>query len=79
MEMEIMTVGALKKMEDFPNAFVHVFDRNGRRMATLKPGESWDGIYAGKPMPSGDYWYTIDLNDELRDGRKIYGHFSLYR
>ncbi len=68
-----------KKMEDFPNAFVHVFDRNGRRMATLKPGESWDGIYAGKPMPSGDYWYTIDLNDELRDGRKIYGHFSLYR
>ena len=68
-----------KKMEDFPNAFVHVFDRNGRRMATLKPGESWDGIYAGKPMPSGDYWYTIELNDELRDGRKIYGHFSLYR
>ena len=68
-----------KKMEDFPNAFIHVFDRNGRRMATLKPGESWDGIYAGKPMPSGDYWYTIDLNDELRDGRKIYGHFSLYR
>ena len=68
-----------KKMEDFPNAFVHVFDRNGRRIATLKPGESWDGIYAGKPMPSGDYWYTIDLNDELRDGRKIYGHFSLYR
>ena len=68
-----------KKMEDFPNAFVHVFDRNGRRMATLRPGESWDGIYAGKPMPSGDYWYTIDLNDELRDGRKIYGHFSLYR
>ena len=68
-----------KKMEDFPNAFVHVFDRNGRRMATLKSGESWDGIYAGKPMPSGDYWYTIDLNDELRDGRKIYGHFSLYR
>ena len=68
-----------KKMEDFPNAFVHVFDRNGRRMATLKPEESWDGIYAGKPMPSGDYWYTIDLNDELRDGRKIYGHFSLYR
>ena len=68
-----------KKMEDFPNAFVHVFDRNGRRMATLKPGESWDGIYAGKPMPSGDYWYTIDLNDELRDGRRIYGHFSLYR
>ncbi len=68
-----------KKMEDFPNAFVHVFDRNGRRMATLKPGESWDGIYAGKPMPSGDYWYTIDLNDKLRDGRKIYGHFSLYR
>ena len=68
-----------KKMEDFPNAFVHIFDRNGRRMATLKPGESWDGIYAGKPMPSGDYWYTIDLNDELRDGRKIYGHFSLYR
>ena len=68
-----------KKMEDFPNAFVHVFDRNGRRMAILKPGESWDGIYAGKPMPSGDYWYTIDLNDELRDGRKIYGHFSLYR
>ena len=68
-----------KKMEDFPNAFVHVFDRNGRRMATLKPEESWDGIYAGKPMPSGDYWYTIDLNDELSDGRKIYGHFSLYR
>ena len=66
-------------LKDYPNALVHIYDRYGRRMATLKPGETWDGVYEGRHMPSGDYWYVIDLNDALIDGRKIYGHFSLYR
>ena len=68
-------------LKNNPNAQIHIYDRNGRRMAILRPGQAWDGIYNGTPMPSGDYWYVIDLNDERNseEGGKIYGHFSLYR
>ncbi|WP_157757585.1 T9SS type B sorting domain-containing protein [Pseudalgibacter alginicilyticus] len=57
---------------------VDVFDRYGRKIATLKVDEKWDGRYNGKELPTGDYWYILKLNDEKYD-RDFVGHFTLYR
>ncbi|AJR04951.1 T9SS type B sorting domain-containing protein [Siansivirga zeaxanthinifaciens] len=56
----------------------NIFDRYGRKVATLKVGEKWDGKYNGVELPTGDYWYVVKLNDE-KDDREFVGHFTLYR
>ncbi|MBL0684698.1 T9SS type B sorting domain-containing protein [Aquimarina mytili] len=62
----------------FENMEVMVFDRYGRMLAEFKGDQlGWDGMYQGKQLPSGDYWYTIILNDV--DNREFTGHFTLYR
>ena len=55
-----------------------IFDRYGRKIATLGVGEKWDGKYHGAELPSGDYWYVVRLND-VNDNREFVGHFTLYR
>jgi gliding motility-associated-like protein len=55
-----------------------VFDRYGRKIATYRLGQYWDGKYNGTELPSGDYWYVLKLND-LKDAREFVGHFTLYR
>lgn len=67
-----------KNIENHTKARVHVFDRHGRKMRTLTPFDSWNGTYENKNMPSGDYWYILELND-LKDRRKFFGNFTLYR
>ncbi|MBG6132586.1 gliding motility-associated-like protein/uncharacterized repeat protein (TIGR01451 family) [Aquimarina sp. EL_43] len=62
----------------FENMEVTVFDRYGRMLAKFKGDQQgWDGLYQGKQLPSGDYWYSIILNDV--DNREFTGHFTLYR
>ena len=55
-----------------------IFDRYGRKIATKRLGQTWDGTYNGTPLPTGDYWYVIKLNDK-NDDREFVGHFTLYR
>jgi len=57
-------------------ANIYIFDRYGKLLKTLKSLDKfWDGFYNGKPMPSNDYWYRI----ELGDGRVLKGNFTLKR
>lgn len=67
-----------KHIENYPNAQVQIYDRYGRPIAKLKPGQGWNGQYKGKELPAGDYWYIINLN-EPDDERVFKGHFTLYR
>lgn len=70
---------------DYENMQVFVFDRYGRLLKEIKGiqqktqanADGWDGTYQGNNMPSGDYWYLIQLNDP--QGREFTGHFTLYR
>ncbi len=64
--------------EQYRNLTFDIFDRYGRKIATLNIGEKWDGRYKGAELPSGDYWYLVKLN-EPRDKREFVGHFTLYR
>jgi gliding motility-associated-like protein len=58
------------------NSRILIFDRYGKLMNQISPqGIGWDGTYQGQPLPTDDYWYTI----EFGDGRSAKGHFTLKR
>ncbi len=62
----------------FPNIEVKVYDRCGRLLEKfVGDQQGWDGTYKGRKLPTGDYWFYIELNDV--DDRKCTGHFTLYR
>lgn len=69
---------APKNTNHYPHMTVEIFDRYGRYIKHLRKGESWDGKYQGKDLPTGDYWYIFKLNSE-DDPREFKGHFTLYR
>ena len=64
--------------ENFKDSTFYVFDRYGRELGNYRLGESWDGKYQGADLPSGDYWYLLQLNNS-KDNREFVGHFTLYR
>jgi gliding motility-associated-like protein len=66
-------------IEIYPSISVKIFDRYQRLLASYEGNtHSWDGYYKGSPLPSGDYWYVISLN-ERSDNRVFKGNFSLVR
>ncbi len=66
-------------IEIYPKITVKIFDRYQRLLASYEGNtRSWDGYYKGSPLPSGDYWYVIRLN-ESSDNRVFKGNFSLVR
>ncbi|ATA93289.1 hypothetical protein CGC54_02515 [Capnocytophaga canimorsus] len=69
---------APKNTQNYPYIQTHIFDRYGRKITTINQKQKWDGTYNKKQLPSGDYWYIIEINDNL-DKRKFKGNFTLYR
>ena len=72
--------------EDQPTpALVYIFDRHGKLLKQLNPtGPGWDGTYNGNLMPSSQYWFRVEFNEQSdRDpnrGRRTFsGSFSLIR
>ncbi len=67
-----------RNIERLPNIETYIFDRYGRKIKIMgQSNNGWDGTYESNEMPSGDYWYTIRLNDGT--GREFVGNFTLYR
>lgn len=61
---------------DYPNAELFIFDRYGKLLKqTSAQGEGWNGMFNNTPLPSDDYWFTLNL----KKGRIIKGHFALKR
>ncbi|MDO5105190.1 T9SS type B sorting domain-containing protein [Capnocytophaga sp.] len=67
-----------RNIEDFQYIRTHIYDRYGRRLATLEKDQAWDGRYNNRMVPTGDYWYIIELNSNT-DSRTFKGNFTLYR
>ncbi len=56
----------IDNIELFPNSVVEVYNRWGELLFQSKGYvEKWKGIYKGKPLPIGTYYYIINLNDPL--------------
>ncbi|TYB74314.1 T9SS type B sorting domain-containing protein [Bizionia myxarmorum] len=66
------------KTENYPDIRTLIYDRHGRVVGTLRQGQTWNGEYNGNPLPTGDYWYVINLGS-AKDNREFVGHFTLYR
>ena len=48
-------------LEDQASAKIYIFDRYGKLLKQLSPtGIGWDGSYNGYPLPSNDYWFSIE-------------------
>jgi len=60
----------------YSKSIIQIYDRYGKLLKQFNSlGHGWDGNYNDQPMPSEDYWFTINLED----GRNIKGHFTLKR
>ena len=57
----------IKNLSEYPACTVDVFNRNGQLVFhSVGYGKPWSGTYNGNPLPTGTYYYVIDL----KDGRK---------
>ncbi|MDY0779916.1 T9SS type B sorting domain-containing protein [Tenacibaculum sp. IB213877] len=64
----------------YPQSTVYIFDRHGKTLASFPiDSEGWNGLYNGKPLPSNDYWFNIQLIDNNGNIKNKKGHFSLLR
>ncbi len=65
----------IKGLEVYPDAHIKIFDRYGKIFVyrPLTTDFKWDGKYLGNPVPSGDYWYIITVEE----GKSISGHISV--
>lgn len=68
----------IKHSETYPNMFVYIFDRYGRKLKEFVGQGEWDGSYAGEDLPAGGYWCVIKLNGE-EDTREFIKPLTIYR
>lgn len=67
----------LKGMEFYPNSSISIFNRYGKLIKQVMPGNPfWDGTFGGEKLPADDYWYVLKIDDTTPERR---GHFSLLR
>ena len=62
-----------------PNAPIYIFDRYGKLLKQISPSSGgWNGMFNGQPLPSSDYWFTVDY-EEKGVSKVFKSHFSLKR
>lgn len=66
-------------LQNLSNSTIFIFDRYGKLLKQISPhGAGWDGTFSGQPLPSTDYWFTVEYqeNDQPKEFK---AHFSLIR
>ncbi|UCD61626.1 MAG: gliding motility-associated C-terminal domain-containing protein, partial [Flavobacteriaceae bacterium] len=63
----------INNLEDFPGNSLQIFNRYGNKIFEVQgmtDGNTWDGTRNGEQVPSGTYFYILDLGDgsEIRKG-----------
>ena len=61
--------------QDYEIEKVRIFDRYGMLIRVMSANQGWDGTFNGNRLPSGSYWYSIQLPDAV----DIQGFFLLKR
>ncbi len=61
-------------IENYPNATVEIFNRWGQQVFSSEGYPApWNGTYNNEPLPTGDYFFIIDLGD----GNPVNGALTL--
>ena len=65
----------IRGLEAYPDLHIKIFDRYGKIFVDrpLTTDFRWEGKYLGNPVPSGDYWYIITVEE----GKTLSGHISV--
>lgn len=67
----------IKNIYLYPNNTVDIFNRYGQKVySTINYGTPWDGTYKGETLPTGTYYYVIDLKNGTR---ALSGYVALIR
>jgi gliding motility-associated-like protein len=72
-------------LNDQESAKIYIFDRYGKLLKQISPkiNGGWDGTFNGQPLPTTDYWFTVDYYEIDIDGtfipKQFKAHFSLKR
>ncbi|WP_297762490.1 T9SS type B sorting domain-containing protein [uncultured Muriicola sp.] len=62
-------------IDSTPDYEINLYDRYGKLLkSSYNAPLQWDGRYNNRELPSGDYWYSIRIEDKV-----IKGHVSLKR
>nr|WP_262920456.1 T9SS type B sorting domain-containing protein [Hanstruepera flava] len=65
----------LKGIESYPNSEVTIYDRYGKLIKrSVNQAFSWDGTFENQLLPTSDYWYVIQIENQI-----FRGHFTLKR
>jgi gliding motility-associated-like protein len=57
----------IKYLDTYPNCDVSVFNRYGQPVFhSVGYNRPWDGMYNGKPLPVGTYYYLIDTKRQKK-------------
>ena len=66
-------------LSDQTNAKIYIFDRYGKLIKQISPsGSGWDGRFNGTELPSTDYWFTVEYQENEQQ-KTFKAHFSLIR
>jgi gliding motility-associated-like protein len=66
-------------LEGQPEAIIHIYDRYAKYIKQISAnGKGWDGTLNGEPLPSTDYWFTVEYV-ENGQSKEYKSHFSLVR
>ncbi|WP_203257194.1 gliding motility-associated C-terminal domain-containing protein [Hyunsoonleella ulvae] len=68
----------IKNIETFPNNRLTIYNRWGNIVYEASGyNNSWGGTYKGEPLPVGNYYYYMELNDN--DNRSHSGYITILR
>ncbi|WP_051605369.1 T9SS type B sorting domain-containing protein [Sediminibacter sp. Hel_I_10] len=71
----------IPSLRNRPSTGIRIFDRYGKLLVTLGTQQlGWDGNYNGSPMPTSDYWFSVEFTDPKTNAPAVFkGHFALKR
>jgi gliding motility-associated-like protein len=66
-------------LRDQPESKIYIFDRYGKLITQIMPNQpGWDGTMNGRPLPSTDYWFTVNYTEEGTE-KEFRAHFAMKR